>query len=149
MPTFNESVTINGTLFINPKDNQHAIVIQQAQDDSYPHIMFQGKDGKPMASIVAHRKTNDDITHNHMTFYLADPTAKNGRRGKVDFQFDKEISTISVEGADVLMKGADSRLLLRSPDGGFHHVTVGNDGPLSARKLTRQERAEVLKAGGQ
>jgi hypothetical protein len=143
MPIFDETVTIR------PKDNKPAIVIQQAVDNSYGFVQWVDAQGEFMAGIAAHRVTNDAITHNHMTFYLADPTAKNGRRGKVDLQFDKERSTISVEGADVLMKGTDSRLLLRSPNGGFYHVSVGDDGQLSARRLTRDERTEVLKAGGQ
>jgi hypothetical protein len=143
MPIFDETVTIR------PKDNQPAIIIQQAQDDSYGHVQWVDAEGKFMASMVAHRTTNDGDTHNHMSIYLADPSARNGRRGKVDLQFDKERSTISVEGADVLIKGSDARFLMRSPDGAYHHLSVGNDGTLSTRRLTRQERADVLKAGGQ
>lgn len=108
MLIFDETVTIR------PKPNQPAIVIQQAQYSSYGHLQWVDAEGKFMASIMAHRATNDDITHNHMSISLADPSAKNGRRGKVDLQ-----------------------------------LSVGNDGALSTRRLTRQEREDVLKAWGQ
>jgi len=138
MPIFYE------TVHIHPKDNQPAIVIKQATPDSYPHIVFQTPDGKFMCSLVAHQVTNDGEAHNHMSIYVADSTAKNGRRSKVDLQFGKEVSTLSLEGVALLAKDAKSSVNLRAPNGKVYKLEVNNNGEIRA---TPVDKEALLKAG--
>jgi hypothetical protein len=114
--------------------NSNCINIHPSADDQYAGFKWIDRFGNVMAMIVAHEKNSKGEVHNHLSIYTCDEGRKS-RTSRFDLQFDKKHPIFSFEDCRVRLKGNNSQLEIRSPNGRYWRVQVDDDGNLTAVKV--------------
>ena len=134
------------------KDNTtfNKLTVTHYDGTDYARLDFDGENGEPRAAIVAHKLSNvktkviDGVktlvryVHNHMTLaYTTDSAGK--LVGRIDIPLGHDHTQVQFENCNVVIKGKDCYIILRSKGGKFHRLIVSDDGELSTEEVSHDE----------
>lgn len=124
----------------------HKVTLTPYDGTSYTRLDFDDKDGITLAALVAHKWTNPTVRpidgvdywvkyrHQHMTIYTTSDE-QGSTMGVIDIPYGRDFTQIQIENADLVLKGQDTSLVLRSPNGHYWKVKVSDTGELSTEEL--------------
>lgn len=127
MPTTTEELIIKG-------GKSKGITIKPTADNEYAPVKWEDQDGNNVAMIVAHEKSTNGKTHNHLSIYTCGKDRKK-RVSRVDMQFGTDDPILSFEHVRVRFKGGKSQLELRSENGTYFAIRINDEGRIYTERV--------------
>lgn len=123
------------------------ITLNMSDENKYPIIEWVDENEDRVAAIVAHEKSNpkDGVTYYHRHITMPYVTDSNGKLiGRVDVPYGHDHTQIQVEHADLVMKGRNCSVILRSTTGKtYWKLEIDDSGSISTSKV---DNSDIIKA---